>query len=56
MAIITLDLSQPWNMVQSLNRWLEILEGHVMGVLSQMPPGVVDDLKNYRKQLNAFSS
>lgn len=46
LLIIALDLSQPWNIVESLQSWLEIAELQVMRVLNKLPPGVVDELKN----------
>jgi len=46
LAIICLDFSQPWRMIESLNRWLKILEDHVKAVLNQVTPGLRDELKN----------
>lgn len=46
LIIIALDLSQPWNIVESLNGWLEIAERHVMKILNKLSPGLVDELKN----------
>jgi dynein light intermediate chain 1 len=45
---IVLDFSQPWNLVASLNRWLQIIEGYLKGVFKQLPNGVEEELKNYR--------
>eukprot|EP01091_Cochliopodium_minus_P008471 TRINITY_DN1928_c0_g1_i1.p1 TRINITY_DN1928_c0_g1~~TRINITY_DN1928_c0_g1_i1.p1 ORF type:complete len:430 (-),score=156.64 TRINITY_DN1928_c0_g1_i1:49-1338(-) len=36
LIVITLDLSSPWNLVQSLNKWLKIISDMVENVLKNM--------------------
>eukprot|EP01114_Cavostelium_apophysatum_P024828 TRINITY_DN987_c0_g1_i4.p1 TRINITY_DN987_c0_g1~~TRINITY_DN987_c0_g1_i4.p1 ORF type:complete len:166 (-),score=26.82 TRINITY_DN987_c0_g1_i4:203-700(-) len=48
LVIIALDFSQPWNLSESLHKWLGILQKHVSSVSIQMPPGEHQELKNSR--------
>jgi len=45
-AVIVLDFSQPWNLVQDLNKWLKVLTTHIESVQKDISPGVLDDLRN----------
>jgi dynein light intermediate chain 1 len=49
LVIITLDFSQPWDLVFSLTRWLKILTSHVESIYKQLDKNVVNELKQYRK-------
>lgn len=46
LALITLDFSQPWNLIESLNKWLTVLQKHISSVSIQLPPGAYNELKN----------
>jgi len=45
-VVIALDFSQPWNLIESLNKWLAILQKHLSTVSLQLPPGAYNELKN----------
>jgi len=48
LVIIALDFTQPWNLVDSLKRWLSILENHLItNVYPKLPSGLLEELKNY---------
>ena len=49
MVIITIDLSQPWDLVESLTKWLQVLEEHVKQIFSALPLQYVDQLRKKRK-------
>lgn len=45
-VVISLDFSQPWNLIESLNKWLAVLQKHISSVSLQLPPGAYNELKN----------
>lgn len=54
LVVITLDFSQPWDLLLSLQRWLSILESHLQTVYKQLDKSTVDDMKQY--QISDFQS
>jgi len=44
-AVIVLDFDQPWEMVNSLNKWLSLLNETVLGILRKLPLKEQDELK-----------
>ncbi|KAK5582137.1 hypothetical protein RB653_003720 [Dictyostelium firmibasis] len=48
MVIITLDFSQPWNLVESLKKWLGILEEHIKSIFKDDKNG----FKNLQDKLS----
>jgi len=54
LAIITINMAQPWDLVDSLNRWLKVLQEHVeKNVFPQLPKEYVDQLRKnckFKKQ------
>ncbi|KAM9994201.1 hypothetical protein ACTFIZ_005519 [Dictyostelium cf. discoideum] len=48
MVIITLDFSQPWNLVESLKKWLSILEEHIKSIFKDDKNG----FKNLQDKLS----
>jgi len=45
-VMIALDFTQPWNLIETLNKWLGILQKHISSVSIQLPPGGHQELKN----------
>eukprot|EP01116_Phalansterium_solitarium_P021965 TRINITY_DN7063_c0_g1_i1.p1 TRINITY_DN7063_c0_g1~~TRINITY_DN7063_c0_g1_i1.p1 ORF type:complete len:503 (-),score=136.68 TRINITY_DN7063_c0_g1_i1:516-1853(-) len=45
LAVIALDLSQPWNAVTALKNWLDVLTKHVDSVSAQLPEGKYEALQ-----------
>ncbi|PRP85614.1 dynein light intermediate chain [Planoprotostelium fungivorum] len=45
-VVITLDMSQPWNALDDLQKWLTVLEGHIKSVHQQLTPGAIDELRS----------
>lgn len=54
-ALIVLDLDQPWEMINSLNRWLQVLQEVAHSMIGALPLStqdqirqrVVEHIKNY---------
>lgn len=44
-AVIVLDFDQPWEMVNSLNKWLSLLNETVLGIIRKLPLQEQDELK-----------
>jgi dynein light intermediate chain 1 len=42
LVVIILDLSQPWNLVDSLQKWLKVLENHIEVLKSKLPKGALE--------------
>lgn len=45
LVMITLDLSQPWSMVASLNKWLKVIQAHMEALFLELPSGIEEELK-----------
>eukprot|EP01102_Stenamoeba_stenopodia_P009650 TRINITY_DN2851_c0_g2_i1.p1 TRINITY_DN2851_c0_g2~~TRINITY_DN2851_c0_g2_i1.p1 ORF type:complete len:539 (+),score=189.16 TRINITY_DN2851_c0_g2_i1:35-1618(+) len=46
LALIVVDLSQPWKAARSLKKWLAVLENHVESIKETLrPKGLLEDLK-----------
>ena len=54
LVLILLDFSQPWNLVNSLNRWLGIVENHIKSVTNLLTPEKVSELTNYRMYIRYY--
>jgi len=47
LVIIVIDFSQPWTMVESLNKWLDIVKKHIASITDKMNPDEVEEMKRY---------
>jgi dynein light intermediate chain 1 len=47
MVLINLDFSQPWNLVQSLNKWLDLVKKHISLIADKMELDEVEEMKRY---------
>ncbi|CAM9366053.1 unnamed protein product [Discosporangium mesarthrocarpum] len=50
MVLVGLDLSKPWELMDSLERWTNVLEGHMNSLLQQLSVGAQDDLRDRVKK------
>jgi dynein light intermediate chain 1 len=51
MVVIAIDLSSPWDLVESLTRWLKVLQQHLEQLYNTLPKEYVQQLKrNSKKQ------
>eukprot|EP00824_Muranothrix_gubernata_P003244 TRINITY_DN13968_c0_g1_i1.p1 TRINITY_DN13968_c0_g1~~TRINITY_DN13968_c0_g1_i1.p1 ORF type:complete len:490 (+),score=111.73 TRINITY_DN13968_c0_g1_i1:31-1500(+) len=44
-AMIVLDLSRPWTMLEDLQKWFDVLNQHMESVLDKLAPGQRDELR-----------
>jgi len=45
-VLITLDFSKPWQLIESLQRWINVLIGHINSVVPQLKEGQYEEMKN----------
>ena len=63
-AMIVLDFDQPWDIMNSLNKWMGILSEIILPTLSQLPIAKQDEIKhrialhinNYERIANATTN
>lgn len=48
--LVTLDMSKPWELVNSLTKWLRLIRNHLTTLFADMTVEEVDDLKNKRME------
>ena len=44
-ALIVLDLDQPWEMINSLNRWLQVLQEVAHSMIGALPLSTQDQIR-----------
>ncbi|CAM9621753.1 unnamed protein product, partial [Choristocarpus tenellus] len=49
-AMIGLDLSRPWELIEALETWTKVLESHFIALLQQLSVGAQDDLRDRVKK------
>jgi len=47
MILINLDFAQPWNLVESLKKWLDLVKKHISFVTDKMHLDEVEEMKRY---------
>lgn len=50
MAIVVLDFSQPWTLVESFEKWLKVLENHIEVLKTKLGPGEFSELQKRSTQ------
>lgn len=55
-VVISLDMSQPWNALDDLQKWLTVLESHIKSVHQQLTPGAIDELRSNRESFKEYIS
>jgi len=47
LVMIAIDFSQPWNLVESLNKWLDIIKKHIASITDKMHLDEAEEIKRY---------
>lgn len=45
-AVIVLDLDQPWELMNQLQKWFKALQAHLFKILPNLEPGKYEKMKN----------
>ena len=49
LAMVVLDFSQPWTLVESLEKWLKVLENHIEVLKTKLSSGEFEGLQKRSK-------
>lgn len=54
-VVITFDLSKPWTIMSTLNKWLEYLQIHLIHITKEMDNEIYESMKN-KSMIQFFSN